>query len=330
MNMDRKFDVVGIGNAILDVVATCDEQFLVDHNVAKGSMTLVGEGVATRLYDAMTPIVEMSGGSVANSVACIAALGGRPAFMGKVGADILGDRFAQDLRSSGVHYDVKALEDGPGTGRCLVNVTPDAQRSMATFLGASGALAKGDIDESLIKNAQCLFIESYLFDHPGLHDVLTSACLLAHKYQTKVAITLSDPACVERHYPELLSFIGEYVDIVFANFDEASTLCESQDINVITQRLRDLSDLSVVTNSGQPAIIVKRGEENISVDIVEADELIDTTGAGDSYAGGFLYGLCQNKSFEVSAQIGATIAACVVAKMGARPGDIPNVLKNVC
>lgn len=313
-----KFDIVGIGNAIVDVLAHADEAFVEAHGMAKGSMTLVDEAVAEAMYRQMGPAVEVSGGSCANTIAAAAALGGRVAYIGKVADDQLGKIFRHDLTSTGVHFDTPPSADGPSTARCLVFVTPDAHRTMATFLGACVDLGPEDIDTDLVAAAQFVYLEGYLWDSPRAKQALHAAITAAHSAGRKVAMTLSDPFCVERHRHEFRELIAGPLDLLFANQLEAESLLEVTDVWEAVERLQGQCELVVITRGDQGSLVVTP-EAVYEVAPVRVAEVIDSTGAGDLFAAGFLYGLTQGWELVHCARAGAAAAAEVISHFGARP-----------
>jgi len=317
--MTSALDVLGVGNAIVDVLAQADDAFLASHSIAKGGMILVDEDRAKEIYDAMAPGVEISGGSAANSIACVASLGGRGGFIGKVAKDALGDIFRHDLRSLGVAYDTAPLEEGPGTARCLINVTPDAQRSMTTYLGAAGLVAPEDIDEMMVERAAITFFEGYLFEQPVARKSFVKACDAAKRAGKRAALTLSDAGVVDRQHDALAPFIRDHVDILLANEQEARTLFETDDIDRIEDKARALAPLTAVTMSERGSILIPRDGEAVRIDAVKPAQLVDTTGAGDAYAAGVLFGLARDLDFKTAGALGALAAAEVISHFGARP-----------
>lgn len=312
-------DVIGVGNAIVDVLAHADEAFLEAHAIPKGGMILVDEAAASRIYDAMAPGVEISGGSAANSIACIASLGGRGGFVGKVADDALGDIFRHDLKAMGVVFDAPSLSGGPATGRCLINVTADAQRSMTTFLGAAGFVAPSDIDEGLVRRAAVTFFEGYLFEQPVARKAFVKACFAAKAAGRKAALTLSDASCVERQHRTLIDFIGAHVDILLANEREAAALFGTDDLETIAREARALCPLTAVTLSERGSILIPRSDDVIEIAPVKPAQLVDTTGAGDAYAAGLLFGIARGKALETAGALGSLAAAEVISHFGARP-----------
>jgi sugar/nucleoside kinase (ribokinase family) len=312
-------DVVGVGNAIVDVLAQADDAFLAAHSIPKGGMMLIDEAQALEIYRHMAPGVEVSGGSAANSIACIASLGGKAGFVGKVAKDNLGDIFRHDLRSLGVTFDTAPLENGPGTARCLINVTPDAQRSMTTYLGSAGFVSPVDIDAEMIESAAITFFEGYLFEQPVAREAFVKACDIAKRKGRKAALTLSDASCVDRQHDALLDFSRAHVDILLANQREAETLFETDDLEEIARKARALCPLVAVTMSEKGSILIPRDGETVRIPAVTPEKLVDTTGAGDAYAAGLLYGLAKDLSLSKCGRLGSIAAAEVISHFGARP-----------
>jgi sugar/nucleoside kinase (ribokinase family) len=284
-------------------------------------MILIDENRARDIYDNMAPGVEVSGGSNANAIACVASLGGRGGFVGKVAADALGDIFRHDLRAMGVEYETAPLKDGPETGRCLINVTPDAERSMATYLGAAGYVTDADVDEAQIARGEISFFEGYLFEQPDAREAFVRACELARKNGKRTALTLSDASCVERQFEKILAFVREHIDILLCNEAEASAIFQSSDINDITQKARDLAPLTAITRSEHGSLIVPREGDVVDVKARSPEALEDTTGAGDAYAAGFLLGLARDYNFARAGDLGALAASEVISHFGARPAQ---------
>ncbi|MEM6414679.1 MAG: adenosine kinase [Pseudomonadota bacterium] len=309
-------DVVGVGNAIVDVLANADDAFLEKFGIIKGGMTLIEEDQASTIYDAMASGVEVSGGSAANTIACLASLGGRGGFIGKVADDALGKIFAHDLKSLGVAFATAPLSDGPGTGRCLVNVTADAQRSMSTFLGAAGFVAPDDVEEDFVTSAAITYFEGYLFEQEGPRAAFVKACKMAREAGRKTALTLSDSGCVERNHAAFQSFISDHVDILFANEDEARALFGDVDLEAAA---RAACPLTAITKSEKGSVLVPRDGDSVPIDAVTPTSLVDTTGAGDSYAAGVLYGLARDESLEKAGKLGALAASEIISHFGARP-----------
>ena len=312
-------DVVGVGNAIVDVLAQADDAFLAAHSIPKGGMMLIDEAQAKDIYGHMAPGVEVSGGSAANSVACIASLGGKAGFVGKVARDNLGDIFRHDLRALGVRFETSPLENGPGTARCLINVTPDAQRSMTTYLGSAGFVSPADIDEAMIESAAITFFEGYLFEQPIAREAFVKACRLAKEAGRKSALTLSDAGCVDRQHDALTEFAGAHVDILLANEREAETLFETADFDKIAKKARALCPLTAVTMSEKGSVLIPRDGDIVRIAAAKPNQLVDTTGAGDAYAAGLLYGLSLDLDLSRCGALGALAAAEVISHFGARP-----------
>jgi sugar/nucleoside kinase (ribokinase family) len=316
--MRTLFDVAAIGNAIVDVIAPADDAFLVNEGLARGAMTLVDENRATDLYARMAPGIEASGGSAGNTVAGVASFGGRSAYIGKVADDVLGGIFAHDIRASGAHFETPPLIGGPATARCLINVTPDGQRTMSTFLGACVNLTAADVDPSTIEAAGIVYLEGYLFDPDEARRAFAKAAGLAHAAGRLIALSLSDAFVVERHRHALLAFIDTQVDILFANEAEISALFETSDAYAATQAIRGRVAIAAVTRGEAGSIIVTPGVEHaIPADTVV--RVVDTTGAGDQYAAGFLHGLANERPLDECGRLGTLAAAEVIGHYGPRP-----------
>ncbi|MBK8174504.1 MAG: adenosine kinase [Rhodospirillales bacterium] len=312
------YDVVGIGNAIVDVLAQADDSFLIRHGLNKGTMTLIDSDRAESLYAAMGPAVEVSGGSAANTIAAIASLGGRGAFIGKVRDDQLGAIFRHDILSLGIAFGGKPAHEGPSTGRCLIIVTPDAQRTMNTFLGASSEFSVADLDATLIEKAQTTYLEGYLWDRPQAKAAFIAAAGIAHEAGRMVALSLSDPFCVDRHRDDFLSLVGNHIDILFANEDEIVSLYAEHSFDGALQKVRDHCPIAVLTRSEKGAVVAA-GDEVHVIDAVPVTRVVDTTGAGDAYAAGFLWGHARGLRLESCARIAAVVAAEAISHVGARP-----------
>jgi sugar/nucleoside kinase (ribokinase family) len=316
--MSQAQDVVGLGNAIVDVIAHAEDAFLAAEGMAKGAMTLIEAERAETLYARMGPGVESSGGSAANTMAGIAALGGRAAFIGKVKDDQLGAIFAHDIRAAGVAFRTRPARGGAPTARCLIFVTPDAQRTMNTYLGASVELGPEDVDEALIAAAQVTYLEGYLWDRPRAKDAFRKAARIAHEAGRKVALTLSDPFCVERHRAEFQELVRGPVDILFANEAEIRALWQVRDFDAALSATRGLVQIAALTRSEKGSVVLSNGKTE-SVPAEPVQRVVDTTGAGDLFAAGFLHGLTQGRPPAEAARIGAIAAAEVIAHVGARP-----------
>jgi len=315
-----RFDVLGIGNAIVDVIARTEDDFLVKHHMRKGGMQLIDETRAGGIYDAMGPAVEISGGSAANTIVGVASLGGRGAFVGKVKDDELGRVFAHDIRAAGVAFDTPPASDGPSTARCYVLVTPDGERTMNTFLGAAQDLHPRDIDAEAVAAARITYLEGYLWDPPHAKEAFLKAAKVAHEAERQVALTLSDAFCVDRYRAEFLDLIRNgTVDLVFANERELHSLYETADFDAAVGALRDDARLAVITRSEKGCLVVSR-EATEEVAAVPVARVVDATGAGDLFAAGFLVGLSRGADHRSSARLGALAAAEVIQHLGARPG----------
>jgi sugar/nucleoside kinase (ribokinase family) len=311
-------DVTGLGNAIVDVLGQVNDAFLVENKLTKGTMALIDEARAAELYGRMGQCVEISGGSCANTMVGIASLGGRAAYIGKVRNDALGDAFTADIRRAGVRFNVAPLTSGPTTARCLIAVSPDAQRTMSTFLGASRELGPDAIDEDLIRGSQIVYMEGYLWDPPAAKEAFLKASRVAELAGRKSALTLSDPFCVERHRAELLKLVDENVDILFANEAEICALYQVGTFEEAERAVRGRCEIAVLTRSERGSVIVTK-DESIRVPVSPVSKVVDTTGAGDLYAAGFLYGVTQGTSLARAGELGAICAAEVISHVGARP-----------
>jgi sugar/nucleoside kinase (ribokinase family) len=310
-------DVVGIGNAIVDVLSHTDDAFLEANGLTKGSMRLIDPEEAQNLYSRMGPATEISGGSAANTIAGIAALGGQAAYIGKVADDQLGDIFAHDLQATGVVYRTDRLIGDLATARSMILVTPDAERTMNTFLGASNKLTPSDVDEDLIARAQYTYLEGYLWDPEEAKDAFRHAMRMAHQHGRKVALTLSDSFCVDRFRDEFKQLVTE-IDLLFANEDEICSLYEVSEFDEALQAVRAAGTMAALTRSEKGSLLM-RGEEIHVIDAVSGVDVVDTTGAGDLYAAGVLAGLTQGRGLGEAGHMGAIAAAEVISHMGARP-----------
>jgi sugar/nucleoside kinase (ribokinase family) len=314
-----RYDVLGIGNAIVDVLARTDDDFLVRQNMRKGAMTLIDEERATAIYEAMGPAIEISGGSAANTIVGCASLGGRTAFVGKVKDDELGRVFAHDIRAAGVAFDTPPAFEGPSTARCYVLVSPDGERTMNTYLGAAQDLHPRDIDPDMIAASAITYLEGYLWDPKHAKDAFLKAAAAAHEANRLVALTLSDAFCVDRWRDEFLGLVrGGTVDLLFANAAELHSLYQTADFDTALAALRREARLAVVTRSENGCVVVTR-DQALAVPAAPVERVVDTTGAGDLFAAGFLYGLSQGAGHERAASLGALAAAEVIQHLGARP-----------
>jgi sugar/nucleoside kinase (ribokinase family) len=318
MSAAQELDVVGIGNALVDVLCHESETFLERHGLAKGSMHLIDEVRARALYDAMGPAVEISGGSAANTIVGVASFGGRAHYVGKVRNDQLGEVFRHDLKSVGVPYTTPMATTGASTGRCLIVVTPDAQRTMNTYLGASTQLGPTDVDGRLIARGRILYLEGYLFDPPAAQEAFRAAAGLAHAAERKVALTLSDPFCVDRHRAAFVDLVERHVDVLFANEVEICALYEANDFDAVLQRVRRHCEIAALTRSERGSLVVAGGDVHV-IEAQKVGAVVDTTGAGDLYASGFLFGLSRGMDLPTCGRLGSLAAAEVISHVGARP-----------
>jgi sugar/nucleoside kinase (ribokinase family) len=320
------FDVLAIGNAIVDVISRTEEDFLVRHKMRKGAMQLIDEAQAAQIYDAMGPAVEVSGGSAANTVVGVASLGLRAAFIGKVSDDELGRVFAHDIRAAGVSFSTPPSSKGPSTGRCYVLVTPDGERTLNTYLGAAQDLHPSDIDADAIAAAQFIYLEGYLWDPKPAKEAFIKAANIAHAAGREVALTLSDAFCVDRYRAEFLDLIRRgTVDVVFSNEHELHSLYQTADFETALNAIRNDARLAVITRSEKGSLVVTR-ESTEAVAASPVEHLVDATGAGDLFAAGFLVGLSRQSDHRTSARLGALVAAEVIQHLGARPETSLKVL----
>jgi sugar/nucleoside kinase (ribokinase family) len=317
--MPLTYDVLGIGNAIVDVIARTEEDFLLRYGMNKGSMALIDEPRAEAIYASMGPAIEISGGSGANTIAGVASFGARGAFVGKVKDDSLGKAFTHDIRATGVTFTTPQASGGPSTARCYVLVTPDGERTMNTYLGAAQNLSPADLDEKQIASAGIIYLEGYLWDPPQAKEAFRKAAAIAHGAHRKVALTLSDAFCVDRYRDEFLQLMRSgAVDLIFANESELKSLYQTADFDTAVTALRDDVKLAVVTRSEKGCIVVSR-ESHESVSAVPIEKFVDATGAGDLFAAGFLTGLARGQDHRNCARLGAIAAAEVIQHLGARP-----------
>ena len=317
--MSTQYDVLGIGNAIVDVIARTEDDFLVRHAMNKGSMALIDEPRAEAIYTAMGPAIEISGGSGANTIAGVASFGARAAFVGKVKDDQLGKAFTHDIRAAGVTFTTPPAADGPSTARSYILVTPDGERTMNTYLGAAQNLTPADLDEKQIAGAGITYLEGYLWDPPQAKEAFRKAAGIAHGAGRKVALTLSDAFCVGRYRDEFLNLMRTgAVDLIFANESELKSLYETSDFDSAVTALRGDVKLAAVTRSEKGCVVISR-ESNEVVKAAPIDKFVDATGAGDLFAAGFLVGLARDQDHRTAAQLGALAAAEVIQHLGARP-----------
>ena len=316
--VDTKHDVVAVGNALVDILAQVPDAFLAEHGMEKGSMSLIDTDRALKLQEALRGTVQTSGGSAANTMSGLASLGGSALFIGKVSDDALGDEFAREIESVGVQFVRGAAVDGVPTGRCVIAVTPDAQRTLNTFLGVSSMLTPEDIDRVAIESGKVVYLEGYLFDQPAAKAAFREAANIAHGARRRVSLTLSDAFCVQRHRDDFHALIAEEVDILFGNESELESLYETTDFNEAVAQLRSHCEFAVITRSEKGSVVVTSGEV-IEVPAVKVPRVVDTTGAGDLFAAGFLYGFTREMDLARCAEIGAIAAAEVISHMGPRP-----------
>jgi adenosine kinase len=314
-----RYDVLGFGNAIVDVIARADDDFLITQRMRKGGMALIDAAQAQEIYDAMGPAVEISGGSAANTIVGVSGFGALAGFVGKVKDDELGRTFTHDIRASGVAFDTPPAADGPPTARCYVLVTPDGERTMNTYLGAAQDLHPNDVDVDTVAASGIIYLEGYLWDPPQAKEAFRKAAKIAHEASRQVALTLSDAFCVARYRSEFLDLIRSgTVDLVFANEKELLSLYETSDFGAAIAALRGDAKLGVVTRSEKGcAVVSKAGTETVPA--APISKLVDATGAGDLFAAGFLFGLARGRDHKTAARLGCVAAAEVIQHIGARP-----------
>lgn len=313
-----RFDVVGIGNALVDVISHAGDDFIVRHDLVKGSMTLVDTDRALFLYQALGHAIQMSGGSAANTVVGVASFGGRAAYIGKVSDDELGQVFGHDLRAVGVTFRPGAHDHGTPTGRCIIVVTPDAQRTMNTYLGVSSLLSVSDIDDDTVADGQVLYMEGYLYDRPEAKEAFRHAAAVAHRHGRQVSLTLSDSFCVDRHRDDFRSLVTDEVDVLFGNHDELLALYEVDSFDEAVRRVQHDCHLAVVTVGAEGCLVVTK-DGVLPAPAERVDQVLDTTGAGDLFAAGFLYGYTRDRPLHECARLGAVAAAEVISHVGPRP-----------
>jgi sugar/nucleoside kinase (ribokinase family) len=316
--MPDLYDVAAIGNAIVDVIAPATDAWLVENGLDKGAMMLVDPARSAELYSKMQAAVEASGGSAANSIAGLASFGGKGAFMGKVADDKLGETFAHDMRAIGARFENAPLIGGPATAVSMINVTPDAQRTMCTFLGASVEFTDSDVDKDTVEAAKIVYLEGYLFDAEAARRAFAKAAGLAHGAGRMIALTLSDGFVVERHRAGLMGFIETQVDLLFANENEICALFETEDFDAAVAALRPHVKLAAITRSEAGSVILSQGER-LKVAAEPVEKVVDTTGAGDQYAAGFMFGLSRGRPLQQCGQLASLAAAEVISHYGPRP-----------
>ncbi len=312
------YDVVGIGNAIVDVISHEDEKFLDTHNLIKDSMALINTDTAVSLYNEMSPTVQSSGGSAANTMSGVASLGGKAAYIGKIRDDHLGDFFAHDINAAGVHFKVKPASEGLPTARSMIIVTPDGSRTMNTYLGISTNLSKEDLDVHLLENAQILYCEGYIWDIETTKDTIRSAIAIAKGANRTISFTLSDSFCVSRHKDEWIDLINEQVDILFGNEDEIKELSGCGTLSEAAQWIQGKVKVACLTLAERGSIIVTE-DEIIGVGAKAVNQVTDSTGAGDLYASGFLFGYARGLDLKICGELASIAAAEIITHTGARP-----------
>jgi adenosine kinase len=316
---EAKYDVLGIGNAIFDVLVQTDEKFLADHGMTKGGMSLIDEARATSIYRDMGPATEMSGGSAANTIVGIANFGARAAYVGKVKDDQIGRLYSHDIRAAGVAFETAPAAGGPATGCSYILVTPDGERTMNTYLGAAQDLMPDDIDAAQIAASRIVYLEGYLWDPKNAKEAFVKAASIAHGAGRQVALTLSDSFCVDRYRDEFIDLMRKgTVDLIFANESELHSLYQTADFDTALKQLREDTKLGVVTRSEKGCVVVSK-QGVVAAPAYPIDKLVDTTGAGDLFAAGFLFGLVRNAGHENAGRLGALAAAEVIQHIGARP-----------
>ena len=317
---DARFDVVGIGNAIVDVLSHEDDDFLIRHGMTKGTMALIDADAADRLYDDMGAGIECSGGSAANTIAGLASLGGKGAFIGKVRDDQLGKVFHHDIEAIGVHFPTTPATDGASTARCLIHVTPDAERTMNTYLGACTELGPDDVDEDVVRASQVTYLEGYLWDKEDAKAAFVKAAELAHAAGREVSLSLSDPFCVDRHRDSFLELVENHVDVLFANEDEIQHLYQVDNFDDALQHVRGHCKIAALTRGAKGSVVINGDDVHI-VDCDPVDKVADTTGAGDAYAAGFLFGYTNGHGDDLAhcARLGNIAAGSIIGHFGARP-----------
>lgn len=316
--MPELYDVAAIGNAIVDVIAPATDEFITANGLDKGAMMLVDAQQSQALYAKMAPGMETSGGSAANTIAGLASFGGKGAFMGKVADDQLGGVFAHDMRAIGARFENAPLVGGPATAVSMINVTPDGQRTMCTYLGASVEFTDADVDQAVVEAAKIVYLEGYLFDAEAARRAFAKAAALAHGSGRMIALTLSDSFVVERHRGALLGFIENQVDLLFANEAEVTALFETDDFDVAVAALRERVTLAAVTRSEKGSVILSKGER-LTVAAEPVEKVVDTTGAGDQYAAGFMFGLSRGRPLQQCGKLASLAAAEVISHYGPRP-----------
>jgi sugar/nucleoside kinase (ribokinase family) len=319
--VEAPLDVVGVGNALVDVISLEGDEFIGEHGLVRGSMTLIDAERAESLYASMGPGIEMSGGSAANTLAGLASLGGRGGFIGRVRDDQLGTVFAHDIRAVGVEFPGAAATSGQPTGRCLIIVTPDGERTMNTLLGAASELDPDDVDEAFVARAAVTYLEGYLFDREKAGEAFHKAAAAAHAADRLVALTLSDSFCVERFLEPFQTLVQDRVDVLFGNDDELRLLFGTDDLEAAVTEAERHCKVVAITRGAEGAIVAAGGVRH-RIPAVPVERVVDTTGAGDLFAAGFLYGLTRDLDVETCGKLGAVAAAEVISHVGARPETV--------
>jgi sugar/nucleoside kinase (ribokinase family) len=319
---DYQYGLTTIGNALVDVLSHVNDEFLqqqeAKHGVKRRTMNLINETRAIELFNDMTGTTKQAGGSAANTMAAFASYGGKGAYIGKISTDTLGQKFSGSMRELGIHFDTAPLTSGPQTGRCMILVEPDGQRTMNTFLGAAVELTSDDIDEDVIADSLVTYLEGYLFDPPQAKEAYYKASAVAHKAGRKVSLTLSDPFCVDRHRADFRDLIENHVDILFANEDEIKALYQTQDWDEAVAQIRTKCEITCLTRSEKGSVILQ-GDKTFTIAAEPVSQVVDTTGAGDAYAAGVLYGYAEGLDLSIAGQLGSIAAAEVISHIGPRP-----------
>lgn len=315
---DKIYDVVGLGNALLDILAPVGDDVVAAHGLTPGSMSLIDEDQAAKLADSLENKVEAPGGSAANTIVGVQSLGGKAAFMGRVRDDATGNAYAKSIRDMGIHFASAAATTGMASGRCVILVTPDAQRTMNTFLGAGGDFGPDDVEADTIQQSRVLYLEGYMFDTDAQKAAFDEAVRVAKEAGVKIALTLSDLFCVERHRDDFFKLIDTHVDVLFANEEEAKALFGTDNFEDSLAAAQKAADIAVITRSEKGATLA-RGDEIVNVPAKPLGKVVDTTGAGDQFAAGVLYGLTQGKSLREMGELGALAAGEVISHFGPRP-----------
>lgn len=313
-----RFDLTGIGNAIIDVIAPCEDQFLTDFNIEKGSMTLIDQERAQELYTAQESSVMTAGGSAANTMVGFSSFGGKGNYIGLVANDKLGDAFASDTKKLGLNFETPRYEGNLTTAQSFIFVTPDGERSMNTYLGACGELSEKHIDEQLIAESAITYMEGYLFDKDAAKAAFKKSALIARQNEQQVSLTLSDSFCVNRHRKDFIDLVQQDIDILFANEEELKALYQTDNLEDALEAVRGQCSIAAITRSEKGSIII-RGGETVTIDASPVSRVIDSTGAGDQYAAGFLYGLSTGQSLETCGRYASSAAAEVISHVGPRP-----------